>query len=134
MYILNEWFLLITATWILMTTWITMNFSQILHMFMQIIKSISNKYEKGAWQAKKNVPWKNSGSRMDRKIEIIIDDIVQPWETNSENYLSEAAEKVDRDHRQSSLLILSELNKILPKSTENRRCSDDFRRNKRQLL
>ena len=131
MYILNEWFLLITATWILMTTWITMNFSQILHMLMQIVKSISNKYEKGAWQAKKNVPWKNSGSRMDRKIEIIIDDIVQPWETNSENYLSEAAEKVDRDHRQSSLLILSELIKIPPKSTENRRCSDDFRRNKR---
>ena len=131
MYILNEWFLLITATWILMTTWITMNFSQILHMLMQIIKSISNKYEKGAWQAKKNVSWKNSGSRMDRKIEIIIDDIVQPWETNSENYLSEAAEKVDRDHRQSSLLILSELIKIPPKSTENRRCSDDFRRNKR---
>lgn len=73
-----------------------MNFSQILHMLMQIVKSISNKYEKGAWQAKKNVPWKNSDSRMDRKIEIIIDDIDQPWETNSENYLSEAAEKVDR--------------------------------------
>ena len=108
-----------------------MNFSQILHMLMQIVKSISNKYEKGAWQAKKNVPWKNSGSRMDRKIEIIIDDIVQPWEINSENYLSEAAEKVDRDHRQNSLLILSELIKIPPKSTENRRCSDDFRGNKR---
>lgn len=73
-----------------------MNFSQILHMLMQNVKSISNNYEKGAWQAKKNVPWKNSDSRMDRKIEIIIDDIVQPWETNSENYLSEAAEKVDR--------------------------------------
>ena len=100
-------------------------------MLMQSVKSISNKYEEGAWQAKKNIPWKNSDSRMDRKIEIIIDDIVQSWETNSENYLSEAEEKVDRDHRQSSLRILSELIKIPPKSTGNRRCSDDFRGNKR---